>query len=406
MSTQSLTRPRLPAEFLNPSMLPKVALTVISIASLVGAYLTMTTHGARPAWVVVRWVHLLALGTLAGGAMWWGFFVPRPDTAEEVPDVARLALVQQQRFRLVGGLALLAAILTAPHLAWFGRWGSAAGAQGLWVANGIALAVALASAAGLLRGRPAREQAFATALARWSSAALVLTLALTALLDARLTFPGQPLALLLRPLHLVAFGLWLGGAVWNIFIAVPAAQETLSMAVVVSAAQQLERFRRAVRLILPTLVITGLLQSLPYSGYSLSGLLSPFGLLIVFKLGLIVALFAIFITCPMWRACSPIRGVCNLEDLKQLPAAQPTRRLDNRGKACAGFVYIQQALEGIGPAETLELLSSDPISWWELPAWAEKQGLTLLHREQTGRLWWRTYRYLIRKEQLAPRGAS
>lgn len=229
----------------------------------------------------------------------------------------------------------------------------------------------------------------------------MLALVLTALLDARLTFPHRPSAWMLRPLHLLAFGLWFGGAVWNIFIAVPAAQATLAIPVVVAAAEHLERFRWTVRVILPTLLVTGLFQALPYTGFSLHELLfSTFGRLILLKLGLIIGLVGIFITCPMWRACSPIRGMCDLEDLEAEapPLPQPARRLDNRGKSCAGFVHIRRVLEAMQPGEVLELLSTDPISWWELPAWLEKHGHRLLSREQKGRLWWRSYRYLIQKQ--------
>jgi len=49
------------------------------------------------------------------------------------------------------------------------------------------------------------------------------------------------------------------------------------------------------------------------------------------------------------------------------------------------------------PGEVLELLSTDRISWWELPAWLEKHGHTLINREQSGRMWWKSYRFLIQK---------
>src|SRR5690606_21819934 len=100
---------------------------------------------------------------------------------------------------------------------------------------------------------------------------------------------------------------------------------------------------------------------------------------------------------PMWRACSPIRGFCDLEDLQARKPVQPAARLDNRGKSCAGFVHIRDMLDALQPGDLFELLSSDPISWWELPAWLEKHGHLLQERERSGRLWWRTYRYLIRK---------
>lgn len=78
----------------------------------------------------------------------------------------------------------------------------------------------------------------------------------------------------------------------------------------------------------------------------------------------------------MWRACSLIRGMCDLEDLEAqtAPAPLPVRRLDNRGKSYGCFVHIRRALEAMEPGEVLELLSTDPISWWKLPAWLEKHG--------------------------------
>lgn len=410
MTTQSLahTQTQTPAEIhrqlgeglFNRYLLPRVALAVIAIGSLVGVYLTMSTHGAPPAWALVRWLHLIALGTLAGGAMWWGFFQRRPDLTGDLLPASRFAVAQQQRFRVIGGAALLAALLTAPYLIWFGRWAAQAGLQTLWIASGVTLAAALGLTGWLLWQPPTQERAFATRRVRLAWGALTLTLALSALLDAQLTFPNQVTAWLLRPIHLVAFGLWFGGAVWNIFIAVPAARDSLALPVIIAAAEQLERFRYAVRVILPTLLITGLLQALPYTGLSLYPLFaSHFGRLILLKLGLIAGLFVIFITCPMWRACSPIRGMCDLEDLdaKNPPQPQPARRLDNRGKACAGFVKIRQTLDAMHPGEVLELLSSDAFSWWELPAWLEKHEFPLLQSEQSGRLWWKSYRFLIQK---------
>lgn len=108
---------------------------------------------------------------------------------------------------------------------------------------------------------------FKLSLVRLNLVLLALSIVLTALLDARLTFPTQPSAWVLRPFHLLAFGLWIGGAVWSIFIAVPAAQETLTLPVMVSASEHLQRFRRV---ILPTLEVTGLMQAIPYTGLNLS----------------------------------------------------------------------------------------------------------------------------------------
>lgn len=196
--------------------------------------------------------------------MWWGFFLDRPQEGEVFAFIAK----EIRRFRRIGGVTLVAVALTAPHLFWLHGWAVRAGEIPLWLAGLSALVLACLSTAWLLwRSRP--EDIFQQWPVRLSWASLVLALILTALLDARITFPYHPSAWMLRPLHLLAFALRFGGALWNIFIAVPAAQEILSLPVVVSSARHLERFRRTVRVILPTLLITGLLQALPYTSLSL-----------------------------------------------------------------------------------------------------------------------------------------
>ncbi len=134
--------------------------------------------------------------------------------------------------------------------------------------------------------------------------------------DVTLSQGGAWWPLLVRWLHLAAFGLWIGGAVWNIFITVPAARQTIAIPVVVAAGRQLERFRVAVRMILPTLIITGFIQAYRYVGFSLDALLySPIGHVILIKIGLVLVLVGVFLTCPLWRACSPISGMCKLDEL-------------------------------------------------------------------------------------------
>lgn len=160
-------------------------------------------------------------------------------------------------------------------------------------------------------------------------------------------------------------------------------------------------------MVLPTLAVTGVLQAVPYAGGSLGYLLGSWaGRLILLKAAALVALVGIFVTCPLWRACSPVRGMCNLEDLQ--PVWVPTRRLDNRGKPCAGFVHVRRALEAMGPGEVLEVLSTDPVSRWELPAWARQNGYELLDQRPWGRyrLLWRAFRFLLRKPGVAATGAG
>lgn len=73
--------------------------------------------------------------------------------------------------------------------------------------------------------------------------------------------------------------------------------------------------------------------------------------------------------------------------------------LDNRGSNCAaGFVKLLEMMEGLEPGETLEILSTDPVSQRELKDWTGRSGHTLLKAEKTGPLWKREYHFLIRKE--------
>ena len=387
---------------LDRHLLPRVALVFIGAASLAGTLLTMATHGAPWSLGVVRWLHLAALGWLAGGSMWWGWFVRQEPEAGDAAEVGVFCEAEVRRFRPIARGAAALALLTSPHLIFFAhpvRFDPAA--RVLLVANVALLAASLAAGHWPWPGRASRPMPALRPRVTWALATA--TLAATAVLDARLSFPGEPGAWLLRPLHVVAFGLWMGGAAWNLFVAIPAARLRVTVPVVVAAAHQLERFRWAVRLFLPTLLVTGLLQALPYGGGSLLTLPGSFwGRIILLKLGLVAGLVGIFITCPLWRACSPIRGMCDLRELAVARPAppRPDRTLDNRGRACAGFVHVRRALEAMEEGGLLEVLSTDPISWWELPAWVEVEGHTLVAKERIGRwrLLWPAYRFLIRKE--------
>ena len=79
-----------------------------------------------------------------------------------------------------------------------------------------------------------------------------------------------------------------GGAVWNIFIALFLRLGHRQSQLWWQLARQLERFRVTVRIILPTLIITGFIQAYRYVGLNVGALIaSPFGWLITIKLILI-----------------------------------------------------------------------------------------------------------------------
>ena len=384
---------------LDRHVLPKIALTFISIAGFAGVYMTTAGHGGSPGMAAVRWLNLMSVGILAGGTMWWGLFLPVPEVPEEREAVGRFLLAQRDRFRWIGLAAVAVALLSSLHLAPMAEWTGGGAAEPLVRGSAAVLLLTLSGCMVLLLWTPEPQEAFAFGGVRALFGGLVAYLVLTAAADARLTFPESASALLLRPIHLVAFALWVGGAVWNIFVSVPAAQRTLSLPVVITGAHALERFRWVVRFILPTLVITGFLQALPYTGLEVAGLTgSLFGRLILFKTALIVGLVVIFLTCPLWRACSPIRGMCDLEDLQRPASPQPAVRIDNRGASCAGFVHVRRALDALQPGAVLEVLSTDPFAWWELPGWVEVNGYRLVQREKERWRLRRSYRFLVRKE--------
>lgn len=307
---------------LDKYVLPKVALTVISIASFVGVWLTMTTHGAGT-WtqVATRWLHLISFAFLTGGAMWKGLFARPADRSEQRPYFARFTAASYARFRKLMQFVLPVFLVTAVYdLFRFAGW--KVDNWLIWFEVIILAAITLTAGFDIFRAvnkdDPFRERTTARVL----FGLLLINAFSLAAFDVDLAQNGQAWPLLIRAIHLAAFGAWFGGAVWNIFITVPSARDIVSLPVVVAASQQLERFRIAVRVILPTLIITGLIQTYPYVGLNPRALIaSTIGLLILTKLLLIVVLIGVFITCPMWRACSPISGMCKIDDLYQKKGA-------------------------------------------------------------------------------------
>ena len=301
-------------QLLDKYALPKVALTVIAISSLVGTWLTMTTHGAG-AWssVLPRWLHLVSFGLLAGGYMWKGLFTQPAHRPAQSAYVAAFVRAQFARFRRLAWVVLGVYFVTGLFdLVRFSEMGVG---WPIWLGAALMVAIALVVMHELYLRRP--DDPFAERPeARLVLGLLVIDARLQGRSVVTLSQGGAWWPLLVRWLHLTAFGLWIGGAVWNIFITVPAARQTIAIPVVVAAGRQLERFRVVVRMILPTLIITGFIQAYRYVGFSLDALLySSIGHVILIKIGLVLVLVGVFLTCPLWRACSPISGMCKLDEL-------------------------------------------------------------------------------------------
>lgn len=278
-------------------LLPRAAFVLITLASLLGVYFTGRMHGLAGFALFWRctaiWSPALVVGFLA-----WRLFYLRPVESGLSPErVGALHGALLDRVRVVGRyLAVFSLVAaSAPFVVEYLTG---------WQATALVLAN-LAAAALLPFAWCDRRLAY-LALAAGAG-----TLILWSVADSS----GLVYLTLVRAAHLLAFGLWLGGALFNLGAAVPAGRRHANMHAVVAGARQLERFRWVVRTSLPTIIFTGLWMALRYGGFA-----SPFwrdglGLLIPLKLGLIGALVVIFITCPLYRACSPVRGVCNLDDL-------------------------------------------------------------------------------------------
>jgi len=313
---QSSIKVNTSTHLLDKYMLPKVALTVISIASFVGVLLTMTTHGAGNLFqVVTRWLHLISFAFLIGGTMWKGLFAKPAELPEQRSYFARFTAGSYARFRSLMRFILPIFIVTALFDTY--RFASMGVASWLvWFEVAIITAVTFTAGYDVFRPVNKEDPFGERTIAKAILALLLVDAIILAAFDVNLAQGGRIWPLVVRSIHLAAFGMWFGGAVWNIFITVPAARKIISLPVVLAASQQLERFRITVRIILPTLIVTGLIQAYPYVGFSLRALTSSFfGWLILTKLILIVILVGVFITCPMWRACSPISGMCKIDDL-------------------------------------------------------------------------------------------
>ncbi|WP_226013490.1 hypothetical protein [Halomicrobium salinisoli] len=290
--------------------LPKVALTVILAASLAGTWVTTHLAGRGPGVAVAKWAYFVALGVLTGGLVWKHLFVRPADLGDGAADYCAEMYERFDRIAL-GALAVLTAsglvVLGGYHAA-FGPTPPVYGLGGLLVAS-----IALGTATTL---RDATVEAQFRSPAGIATLALALALVAATAVAEVATRGFDPVAAGVRALHLLAFAVWLGGAVWNIFVAVPTGQQRPTVAVVRAAGEQLERFRWAVRFVFPAIFLTGLYQAADGLGTTVATYLgSAAGLAVLAKVGFVGLLVVIFTLCPMWRACSPIEGVCELEDL-------------------------------------------------------------------------------------------
>jgi len=104
--------------------LPKIALTVILVASLVGTWLTTTLNGEwGVVFTVAKWGYFVALGILTGGLVWKHGFVRPADLGEGAADYCG---EMYERFDRVATGAIAALVVGGVALLWgsvefFGR---------------------------------------------------------------------------------------------------------------------------------------------------------------------------------------------------------------------------------------------------------------------------------------------
>lgn len=274
-------------------LLPKVAFVLITLASLAGATLTGLGLGIEGWMLGLRWTALWATAVAFGFVTWRVVYLHdhEPDVDATVLSdylgtaVARAATIAR-------GLAILVAV-TAPTALLLDHLGSDPWLRAALVVASVVLVIALVG----IRSR---------ALAAVGMVAGIAVAAGWGVADAGLGWAG-----LVRTLHLAAFGLWLGGATYNLTVAIPAGAAHPVVPAVVAGARQLQRFRWVVRFALPTVIATGLWMATPYW----SGWTTWPAMLVPGKVGLVVALVVVFITCPLYRQCSPVTGVCEIDDL-------------------------------------------------------------------------------------------
>lgn len=297
--------------------LPKVALGVILAASLVGTGLSVRLSGQRLlVGTLVKWAYFLALGVLTGGLVWKHVFVRPQDLGTDAREYCARMYARFDRIAL-GALV----VLGASSVGVFAQYSRQLGTTDTVLVFG---GVVAAFGGAILLERyhsPTVTEEFRHPLGLVALMLAMTLVVVTAVAEVTVG-GGGVFSVAVRILHLLAFALWLGGAVWNIFVAVPTGKATPTMAVVEAAGQQLERFRWAVRLIIPTLFVTGVYQAVAALGAQAGPYLSTvLGQVVLLKVAFIGVLVVIFKLCPMWRACSPIDGVCDLDTVGD---AEPT----------------------------------------------------------------------------------
>lgn len=245
--------------------LTRMAMGLALVSCVAGAWLVFGgASGARADVLVSKWAYFLAVSAILGGALWGAFSPGRrrgESGKEEAPatlhaEFSRFAAVQKYATAalLPSGVYLLI-VYSSAFGETLGPWyNGIVGLQGLlWM-----LLVSMASAGDLVLAEsgPGAHDTRRSWL-KLITVLSLLSLAVTAVLD---VIPYQGLsgpAILAEWVQSAAFGVWFGGAIWGLFVAIPRTSRRLHEA---WGGAPSDRFLRLARPGLPVALAAGLLH--------------------------------------------------------------------------------------------------------------------------------------------------
>jgi len=253
---------------------PRIVLGLLVVASFGGAW--VARFGAPVATRVVTWLVAAAAGSLAGGLHWrlvlfdGAAFDDAADARRVSARWRRVETAAVAAFA-VAGVAYLATNEASPPV------GTGAIETGLVAAPLLWL--------GLQRSPPGDEPGRQSVLRTALFATALVALAGFAWLET-----GTALAdWLVRFVHVGAFALWVGGAVWHNFVVLPTARARPDAAATLKS--QARAFRRHLPVVVALLVATGAYQTVRLVGPSMSALAaSPVGPFVGVKVIVLVML--------------------------------------------------------------------------------------------------------------------
>lgn len=254
---------------------PRFVLVTLLGASAVGVHLTWTGATAPLVVPLASWTAIVSMGTLFAGSLLWQTYVDHSDGPERPQWLVR-------RWRRLCRLSLVGTIggLT---VRWFSTTGPVTwdGLVPIGVAAGLACLAA--TTAGIYRFDPARDYPKGPLLIAGSAG---VGLVIVAWVDVQIA-GGSVGESVVRVVHLVAVGAWIGGAVWHNVLVVPAltGDERVAVRPVV------RRFQRFVPLFVVAILGSGLYQAITWLGPAVSTYVSTnVGRLVVLKLAVLVVL--------------------------------------------------------------------------------------------------------------------